>query len=1010
MALESVYNPKDFEVNIYNKWKENKVGKPENQFITKLESHSILMPPPNLTGDLHAGHSFQHFLMDSLCRYERMQGKKSLWFPGVDHAGLQLEGVIDKLIVEGEFDNKILLIVNARIEEVMKSKDRSELARLVKKNNPDLWLELAWSKADLWRDNQKKQAAVLGDTPDYSRQLFTLDDKSSVMVNYAFKQYWEDGLLYKNRNLINWSVGLQTALSEVSGDIDYITRKDPFINFYYKFSSFKAKNSVGYEPVITQYFKTNPLVVATVRPETIHGDMGVAIHPDILISNLTQGGLDMTIILELIKDLNSKNVEINFGMPELDVDNVKLIVSSKVDKNFGTGILKITPASDMVDFEIWVEDYQGGMFKSAILKLGILSEECGHYQGQKIEQARLNIIYDLAKFGYVPLKESKELSELKAFEYISYDKSSQELRTTLEDYQINFDYEHNVTICERSKTVVEPLISDEIFISMTQASKSTGKSIQQHGLEGMREVNCYSQEYQERGLNFINSLKDWCISRNLIWGHQFPVWYNTSTNPDKIFMSNWEYNQDELNREMFFVGTLEELKSHAKSYLNNWVQDDRRLDTWFSSSLWPLTTFDYLEYISGNSFGDFGTFYPTTTMTTAKEIFNIWVCRMVMLSKYFTSKLDKADKLFNTIPFKDLVITPTVLDDKGKKMSKSLGNGLDPAKQIDKFSSDALRMAMMSGMIPDRNMKFGGVLADKLCEKYRNFGNKVWNIIRFMESKGAFTTKFDEEFEPTISKWWLMDKYYKMIDEYHAGFKNYQLGTSLDALYNFVWNDLATWHLEYIKVNDADLPLLAFILKDVIQLLSPFMPFESEVLFTHIYTDSIYPSMAQTIRVETNQDMWAKEAIDHKQDIDGFQEVINTIEALRSIKGLFGIPAGNAVTYTSNSKYVIDNADFIKMTSKCELSQAIHDDWYQVTSNVQADVLTHIVDKPAEIIRTNKQIEDVTKQKLTIIRMLENTEFIANASIEIIASKNSDLDARNSDIEVLNNKLKLLSK
>jgi valyl-tRNA synthetase len=1009
MALESVYNPKDFEVNIYNKWQENKVGIPENQFVTKLETHSILMPPPNLTGDLHAGHAFQHFLMDSLSRYERMQGKKSLWFPGVDHAGLQLEGVVDKLIVDGEFDHQISDIIDPKIEEVMKSKDRSELARLVKKNNPGLWLELAWSKANLWRDNQKKQSAVLGDTPDYSRQLFTLDDKSSLMVNYAFKQYWEDGLLYKNRNLINWSVGLQTALSEVSGDIDYVTRKDPFINFYYKFSSFKAKNNVGYESLISAYFKANPLVVATVRPETIHGDMGVAIHPDVLISNLTIGGVDMPVILELIRDLQSKDIEINFGMPEIEVDNVKLIVSEKVDKNFGTGVLKITPASDMVDFEIWVEDYQGGMFKSAILKLGTLSEECGHYQGQKIEQARLNIIYDLAKYGYVPLKEGKQSSELKPFEYINYDKSSQELKATLEDYQIDFDYEHNVTICERSKTVVEPLISDEIFISMTTASNSTGKSIQQHGIEGMNEVNCYSQEYQERGLNFINSLKDWCISRNLIWGHQFPVWYNTVTNPDKIFMGNWEYNQDEQHKEMFFVGTKEELIAHTESDINNWVQDERRLDTWFSSSLWPLTTFDYLEYINGNKGCDFGMFYPTTTMTTAKEIFNIWVCRMVMLSKYFTSKLDKEDRLYNVVPFKDLVITPTVLDDKGKKMSKSLGNGLDPVKQIEKYSSDALRMAMMSGMIPDRNMKFGGMLADKLCEKYRNFGNKVWNIIRFMESKGAFTTKFDDDFEPTISRWWLMDKYYKMIDEYHTGFANYQLGTSLDALYNFVWNDLATWHLEYMKVNDADLPLLVFILKDVIELLSPFMPFEAEVLFSHIYTNSIYPSMAQTIRQEKNQEMWSKVALDHKQDIDDFQEVINTIEALRSIKGLFGIPAGNEVSYNSSSKCVIDNAEFIKMTTKCVLSKDEKTNWYQVTSSIQADVLSHIPDKIAEINRTNKQIEDVTKQKMTIIKMLENTEFIANASIETIASKNTDLDARNTDIEVLTNKLKLLS-
>jgi valyl-tRNA synthetase len=1005
MALESVYNPKDFEKNIYAKWQQNRVGLPDSQKVTNNDTHSILMPPPNLTGDLHAGHAFQHFLMDTLSRYERINGKKSLWFPGVDHAGLQLEGVIDKLIVDGEFDHQISDIIDTKIVEVMKSNDRSELARLVKKNNPGLWLELAWSKADLWRDNQKKQSAILGDTPDYSRELFTLDDKSSLMVNYAFKKYWEDGLLYKNRNLINWSVGLQTALSEVSGDIDYVTRKDPFINFYYKFSSFKAKKEVSYEQSITEYFKNNPLVVATVRPETIHGDMGVAIHPEILKNNLSKAGIDASIINELITDLNSKDIEINFGMPELEVENVKLIVSSKVDKDFGTGVLKITPASDMVDFDIWVVDYQGGMFKSAILKLGILSEECGHYQGQKIEEARLNIIYDLAKNGYVPLKDNKEKQELKPFQYLNYIKSSQELKETLEDYQVDFDYEHNVTICERSKTVVEPLLSDEIFISMTTPAKSTGKSIQQHGLEGMMEVNCFAHEYQDRGTNFINSLKDWCISRNLIWGHQFPAWYNTVTNPQMSFMANFEFNQDERHKNMFFIGTKEELNIHTNGDMVNWVQDERRLDTWFSSSLWPLTTFDYLEYINGNVNGDFGTFYPTSTMTTAKEIFNIWVCRMIMLSKYFTSKLDKTDKLYNTIPFKDLVITPTVLDDKGKKMSKSLGNGLDPVAQIDKYSSDALRMAMLSSMVPDRNMKFGGTLADRECEKYRNFGNKLWNIVRFLDSKEAFKNELPADFTPTISGWWLLNKYSKVIENYNTNFKQYHLGAVIDSLYDFLWNDFASWHLEYLKVNDQDLPITTAILKDIIQLLSPFMPFETEVLFDHINNTSLASFVWETSPVEH----FLTQLPAQELAIQGFQDVIETIEGLRSIKGVFSIPAGDTLNYHAANEDVVSNQAFIKMTTKCELSEEPNSHWYQVTKYIKADVLSQIKDKEAEIVRTNKQIVDIKKQIEIMQKMLNNPDFISRASEETVASKKLDLEAREADLVVLELKLKILA-
>ena len=996
MSLESVYNPKDYEDKVYQKWQTNKVGLPENQTITSAETHSILMPPPNLTGDLHAGHAFQHYLMDTLSRYERLNGKKSLWFPGVDHAGLQLEGVIDKLIREGKFDD---IISNVKeYKEMIGNKEHSKLAILIKTDNPELWLKCAWSKVNLWRDNQKNQSQILGDTPDYSRQLFTLDDKACEMVNFAFYQYWSDGLIYKNKYLINWSVGLQTALSEVSGDIDYSKRKDPFINFYYRYEGISGGNNSDFDDII-QYFIDNPLLIATVRPETIHGDMGIAIHPEILTQNLLGSGIDQGVITQFVDSINSKDIEFLFGIPELGVNNVKLIISNKVDKNFGTGILKITPASDITDYEIWVNDFKGGEFKHSILKSGLLSSECGKYEGQERSEARLNIIYDLVKSGYVPLKKDVEARELLPFTYKDYDKSMVELRTTLANYQIDFDYEHNVTICERSKTVVEPLISDEVFIAMTKNSLSTGKSLQLHGLEGFQELNCYAQEYKERGTAFINSLNDWCISRNLLWGHQFPVWYNVETNAEKAFYSFQEYTDNVDIKNKIFVGTKEQLTAKNVD-ISKWVQETKRLDTWFSSSLWPLTTFNYLEYKGGKTDGDFGTFYPTTTMTTAKEIFNIWVCRMVMLSKYFTSQLPNNDKLFNVLPFKDLVIHPSILDDKGRKMSKSLGNGLDPVAQINKYSSDSLRMAMLSGMIPDRNMKFGGTLADRQCEKYRNFGNKLWNIVRFLDSKEAFKNEIKADFEPSISGIWLLSQYQKVRQNYDVNFNQYHLGAIIDSLYDFLWNDFASWHLEYLKVNDADLPLTALILEDIIKLLSPFMPFETEVLFDHIKKESIASYV--------NQNSLITKFIIDESSVQAFQDVIDTIESLRSIKGVFSIPAGDVLQYHASNEHVVANQAFVKMTTKCELSEQSEQDWYQVTKYVKADVLSQIKDKDAEVIRTNKQIVDVNKQITIMQNMLENQDFMSRASEETISSKKDDLEAREADLAVLELKLKIL--
>jgi valyl-tRNA synthetase/predicted alpha/beta hydrolase family esterase len=1134
MPLQSNYNPKEFEANIYTDWQQQKIGNPDLQSNistskTHSKTHSILMPPPNLTGNMHAGHSFQHFAMDTLSRLARQKGQKDLWFPGVDHAGLQLEGVIDKMIRKGEFDSKIQ---NSKFN--IENVDKEDLPKFLKSNNPELWLECAWSKVNEWRNNQQNQAAVLGDTPDYSRSLFTLDEKNIEMVNYAFRKYWQDGLIYKGSYLVNWSVGLQTALSDVSGEIEYEKRIDPFITFEYRL--YKKVEATTVSPLENYESLDNSVQVGTVRPETIFGDYAIAIHPEVFEKQYSE-------FSDLLKE-NKFFVKI-----PLTDRFVPVILADEVDPNFGSGALKITPASDIVDYDIF-NKYIGGDFESAIGRDGKLTNICGEFVGQTVSEARLNVIKSLVENGFVPKKENNnERKDSKNYFGIEFADN-----INPEDYQIDWNYEHNVTICERTKTVVEPLISEEFFISyhnkfnwtpiakddnISIANRGRETNLQQLGIEAVKQTKFYSVDYQERGINFLENIKDWCISRDLIWGHKMPVWYNLDLNPDRIFYSYEQVKANpELNRHF-------QIDQFIPEKYGNWVQEEKILDTWFSSCLWSLSTLGYTDFVNskcladncgeilnqvqddkflvqgnnshltsktpkpnivfvhggevwlnrqdyrdkiqsgelnsywyskffdyavngskiswkteladfckanhinlikpqmpnktnadydkwkwvfeqslpfvtsqtilvGHSLGsmfltrylsenkldckavflvsggintnkdsfncpdnvehlfamgnkvnivhsdndevlkpelsyelhrclpqanliitqgqshlnsispelltaikneltsnlefviihgsnaqplanisqrnwlpwlkqtlenkgyktflpelsnnhapsyevwkqdferqvgnlnpnsvvvahsaggpffvrylseklipikklilmspswqktddnsrlndllnfeinpklrdligsivvatsdnepeyrhqnadfyisklggtkkvfqglghfitshmgrlefpeilellpipqttDFETFYPTQEMLTAKEIFYQWIIRMTTLSYYFTAQ----------IPYTDLIITPTVLDEKGKKMSKSLGNGLEPVAQINKYSSDSLRMAMLGGMIPNRNMKMGGRLADELCEKYRNFGNKMWNIARFFE-------------------------------------------------------------------------------------------------------------------------------------------------------------------------------------------------------------------------------------------------------------------------------------
>jgi HAD superfamily hydrolase (TIGR01509 family) len=1139
------YNPKEFEQDIYQKWQQAGVGNPEKQVEIQGSTsgtYTNLMPPPNLTGDLHAGHAFGHYLMDTLTRIHRQKGEKSLWLPGVDHAGIQLEGVIDKAIKAGEFDEELKDVQNL-------PENKEDIPKFLKKNHTEKWLELAWKKANEWRDNQAKQSSILGDIPDHSRNLFTLDKQAVDTVNFAFKKYYEDGLIYKKSYLINWSVGLQTALSDVPEDIGYEKRKDPFVTFEYRL--FKKQD--------VEYTSLNEnILVSTVRPETIFADEAVAVHPEIINPKLE----------ELVKN------RALYAQIPLTNKFIPVILALEVERDFGTGALKITPAHDLTDYNIF-NKYLGGEFEQAVGRDGRLTEICGEFAGMTVMEGRKAVIDKLIETGYVPNKLDDEGNET-------------------EEDQIDWNYEHNVTICERSKTVVEPLISEEFFLGydrefvnphksgtkkeiknlvfdlgdvvfwerkhfiaqhleekyslvegvdynfrevesqahFTEASpytidfwqtfakhfishqvdpellleifiyrndnphvyeqterfiktqKAEGKKIyyltnrheesmlglkkqeilgffdgglgdyeigiskpdkriyqifiekfnlnpaecvfvddrfenietaqklnfetihfnpkntdldkelhgietgkyyttlQDLGIEGVEETNYYPNSFQKLGVDYVSHIKDWCISRDLVWGHKMPIWYNLELNPEKKFYTNIELLEHP------------ELQNHIKiqpdkpTESGNWVQEEKILDTWFSSCLWPLSTLDYVGHVQGKA-TDFDTFYPTQDMVTAREIFYAWIVRMTVLGKYFTGK----------IPFQNVVITPTIQDEQGKKMSKSLKNGLGAVQAIERFSSDSLRMAMLGGMIPNRNMRLGGALADRLMEKYRNFGNKVWNITRFLESKEAQKKQLGELSSASV---WIKERFVYLQQELEKNLQTFELTHSINAIYTFLWDDFADWYVEYLKTDETQLAFAYKLFRQFIITLSPYLPFETQAIWEEYFAQ-------KNLLAFEKVDLGWHTKFPSIVASDNFAQMIEFIQEIRSVKGLYAIdPVQFVDIFTTNEVY-IQNKDFIKFTARANVIMGeTKGQFANAKYGYSINILDYIKDRQFELGRTKKLIESLEKQIGQLESQLSNQKFIDNADPEAIDQKRRDVRDRFGELEAQKGKLEIL--
>ena len=700
--MQKKYQQQDIEQKWYKYWEDNGFFKANPD--SSKPPYGLLMPPPNLTGELHLGHAMQHAIMDVIARFKRMQGFDVLLLPGVDHAGIQFEGTLNRIL----------------------SKEGLHKSNMTREQ----WLERAWKFKDEVYKSFHGTWTVMGISADWSREVFTLEPKVQKAVLEEFKTFWEQDLLYKGTYIVQWCPNCGTAIEDV--EMEYEERKEKLYFIKYQVQ--------GSDEFIT---------VATARPETIAADVAIATYP-----NHPKYG-----------HLVGKKVINPFTNTSIPV-----IEDPRVEKDFGTGALKITPGHDLLDYEIG-KDHNLPILH-VVDKNGQITDLDQNLSGMKILEARNKASEILKEKGLIEKEE---------------------------------EYTHSVPVCERCKTVVEPLISKEWFVKM--------KPLAQKALEYISKVNFIPKNYLKLLSNWINDLHDWSISRSLWWGHRIPVWYCKKCNPNR------EVGKD---KDMFIA--LEPAGKKCQTCgLSNWAQDDQVLDTWFSSGLWPIATLGWPASPRGEpeKNKEFERYFPWDFEISAPEIKFLWIARMIMLSLWFT----------DNIPFKSMFFHGMLYDLQGRKFSKSLGNGIDPNELRNQWGTDATRMALLTYSIPGRDGKASRQTMDERAKNFRNFCTKLINISRFIVELKPDNSKTELNFSHNDDKT-IKAKLDETIKSVTKSIETYQLHLASETLYEFIWHEFADKYIESTKGRRQETqPVLEYILRISLELLHPFMPFITEELW-----------------------------------------------------------------------------------------------------------------------------------------------------------------------------------
>ena len=695
--LSKTYDPKEFEDKLYQFWNENGYFTPK---IDKTKKpYTIMMPPPNVTGSLHMGHALNNTIQDILIRWKRMEGYEALWLPGTDHASISTEGkVVEKIKSEG--------------------RSKEEVGR-------EEFIKEAWAWTNIYGGTIKNQLKKLGVSCDWSRERFTLDEMLSNAVEEVFVRLYDKGLIYRGDRIINWCPNCHTAISD---------------------AEVEHEDSHGYIYSIRYPIKESKeyVTIATTRPETILGDLAIAVHP---------------------KDERYKDIVGKTAILPLVGREIPIIADDYVETEFGTGALKITPSHDPNDFEVG-ERHKLGQCK-ILDEDGYINENGGEFEGIERFEARKVIVEELEKNGF--------LLEIK-------------------------DHENAIGHCERCKTIIEPIISKQWFVKMEPLAKPALEAYYKG------EINFIPERFGKVYVHWLENIRDWCISRQLWWGHRLPVYYCD------------DCNEVIVSREV--------VTSCTKCKSENIRQETDTLDTWFSSALWPFSTLGWPEKTE-----DLDYFFPTDVLVTGYDIIFFWVIRMIF------SSLEQLGEL----PFKDVFLTGLIRDSQGRKMSKSLGNGIDPLELIEEFGADALRFMLITGNTPGNDMRFN----IERVEASRNFANKLWNATRFvlMNLDENMVNYSVENIELFLEDKWILTRLNRLKLEVKANMDKYEIGLAGQRLYEFIWEDYCDWYIEMVKIRlygadqeskEVAQKVLVTVLKDVLKLLHPFMPFITEEIWQHL--------------------------------------------------------------------------------------------------------------------------------------------------------------------------------
>ena len=862
--LPNVYEPQQVESSIYEMWMENDCFKATPDPDKK--PYSIVMPPPNVTGQLHMGHALDATLQDILTRYKRMQGYSALWLPGTDHAGIATQ-----IKVEEEL----------RVKE---GKTRYDLGR-------EKFLERVWAWKEKYGSRIVEQQRKLGVSCDWSRSRFTMDEGCSRAVREAFCEMYDKGLIYKGSRIINWCPHCLTALSDA--EVEYVDKPGHLWYIRYPLSD-----------------GSGDIVVATTRPETMMGDTGVAVNPN---DEKFQHLIGKTCILPIMNR------------------EIPIVGDEYCEIGFGTGAVKMTPAHDPNDFEVGLRHNLDVI--RVIADNGTINENGGKYNGMDRYECRKALVKDLEEQGYLVKTEP---------------------------------YSHNVGTCYRCHNDVEPLISAQWFVKMKPLAEEAIRVVKDGTIKFVPER--FSKTY----LNWMENVRDWCISRQLWWGHQIPAW--TCADCGHITVSR----EDACKCEKCGSTRIE--------------RDPDVLDTWFSSALWPFETLGWPEKTA-----DLDYFYPTDVLVTGYDIIFFWVARMIFSGCEHTGKA----------PFHTVLIHGLVRDDKGRKMSKSLGNGIDPLEMIDKYGCDALRMNMITSNSPGNDMRF----YVERCEAMRNFANKLWNASRYvlMNLGEDFKPQLPTELE--IADKWVLSKLNTLIAEVTDNMERYELGIAVQKIYDFIWDTYCDWYIELTKARlysedaqrkDTALQVLVYVLDQVLRLLHPFMPFITEEIWQSL------PERESALIVAKWPE--AREALSFKTEEAHMESVMNAIRAIRNRRAEMNVPPSKKATLyvlTSNPQVFTEGEGFIQRLAyadKVELLEKEPENLNGLVTCATADAKLYIpmgqlVDIAKEQERISKELDKARKNLASLNGKLSNENFTSRAPEAVVnaerekAKKAADLIA-----------------